>query len=154
MINYTFPDYLIVRADGYQWREESRFITSQPAAGSYYSQIVSDDVPVFIEFEIVAQSQPEALAFRSWLISDNFAVLSGAPFNMPIWTEYGLNMEVVSFTPDGLPRLSQAIRGVYIYSARVLLNKSAGANPLATESDINIETQSGADLEVETGGFL
>jgi hypothetical protein len=154
MINYTFPDYLIVRADGYQWREESRFITSQPAAGRYFSQVVSDDVPVFIEFEIVAHSQPEAQAFRSWLIADDFAVLSGAPFNMPIWTEYGLNIEVVSFAPDGLPRLSQSIRGVYIYSARVLLNRAVNGDPLATENNSSIETQSGAVLEVEKGGFL
>lgn len=151
MADYTFPSYLVVRESRYSRSEGQRFIASQPSAGPYFVQIVSDDVPVYFDFEIVAKNQADALAFRSWLISDNFAVLSGATFTMQLWTEYGLTVQTASFADGGTPQLVSTIGNIFIYSCRISLNREVGGSPLLTESSKTIETQSGIILEAEKG---
>lgn len=132
---YTLPAILNaqIQQNGYGKRADARFITSQPAAGSYYAQIRSEDVPTYFDLTLQLDAN-DALVFDVFLRSDNYAVLNGAQFNITLLTEDGMTEQVASFPPDAIPQLVGVNAFTYTYSMRVMvprLNKpSAGSEDL------------------------
>lgn len=123
MADYTFPPALNrILQQGFSRQEQSRFSSTQPASGAYFSRLDSDDAAVVynVSFQF---SQDEALAFRAWLRLDNFAVLNGAEFNIDIYGEGGTSTQVASFTPDGVPQVTGSNAEHLIYSCRMIVQR-------------------------------
>lgn len=154
MADYTFPDYIVIKEDGFSRSEGVRFTASAPASGPYYSQIISDDVPMIFNLELVAKTHADALNFRQWLIQNNYDIMTGAQFNIRLWTEYGYTTQVASFMPDAMPQLTQTIRNLFFYSARIVVQSmSRGGEAILAETTEIIETEAGPIVITEEGSF-
>jgi len=120
---YVYPTFLPKPLQsGYSRDESSRFQISQPSAGAYFSQIVSDDAPSFFNLRFV-MPLAQAQVFRAWLRQDNFAILNGAQFEIDLPTEDGVITQVASFLPDGIPQHTGEAGKVLFYDARVMVRK-------------------------------
>jgi hypothetical protein len=148
MAAYDFPAVASILESDYSRQEGSRFTSSAPAAGPYYTQIISDDVPTFYPLTIVLKSVADAEAFRDWLNADDYAVLTGALFNVDLWSEFGLLSQEAAFTPDGIPQLTSTVRNIYYYSARIVVSRPSGLSYLITTEDGEFLTTESGDLLV------
>lgn len=154
MAAYDFPAVASILESGYAREEGARFTASAPAAGPYYTQIISDDVAAFHPLTIVIKSVADATAFREWLNADNCAVLTGALFNIDLWSELGLLSQEAAFTPDGIPQLTSTVRNIFYYSARIVVNRPLGPSVLITAEDGDfLSTEAGDNLATERGRF-
>lgn len=90
-INYpsTLPDFKM----GKQRSQEQTFRTSQPFAGSLYTEKVTDDTPVAWNVTIDCRNQAQAIQFKTFLRM----VKGGQPFNKKILTEEGYIEHEVKF---------------------------------------------------------
>lgn len=67
-------------------KEQSRLIReSQPLSGPAYTELLSDDAPVFYNLTFAFISLGEALQFRAWI--ENNGIHKGVEFDCPIKTE-------------------------------------------------------------------
>ena len=154
MADYTFPDYIVIKEDGFSREEGSRFATSQPAAGPYFAQLITDDVPMYFNLDLLAKTHADALNFRQWLTQNNYDILSGAQFNIRLWTEYGYTTQVASFMPEATPQLTKTIRNLFFYSARIVVQSmSRGGEAILAETTEIIETEAGPIVVTEGGSF-
>lgn len=123
MADYTYPTGLrLPLQSGYSREDSARFQASAPASGTYYTQIISDDAPVYVSLSW-AFTAAEALSFRAWLRQDNFAILNGASFTMPVSIEGGLNNQTCYFTPDGLPQMTSETQTKKMYQAKIMIRQ-------------------------------
>lgn len=123
MADYTYPTGLRLPLQSNYSREESaRFQASSPASGPYFTQIITDDAPVYVNLSWTFTAS-EALAFRAWLRQDNFAIMNGASFNMPVSIEGGLQVQTCYFTPDGVPQMTSETQTKKMYQAKVMVRK-------------------------------
>lgn len=120
---YSYPSYLRGPLEASLSTDETaRFQSSEPASGPYFAQIISDDSPTYYNLTFVFEYQYH-LAFRAWLRQDNFAIMSGAQFEMILSTEDGEVMQVCSFTPDGIPQRTKFEGNNIYYQARIIVRK-------------------------------
>jgi hypothetical protein len=118
-----FPSFIRGPVEaGYSRDETPRFGTSQPASGAYYSEIVSDDAPMFFSVNFVL-TRDEAAGFRAWLRLNNYEILTGGQFKILLSTEDGITEQVASFTPNGIPQLSSESGRVVNYSGEILVQR-------------------------------
>lgn len=120
---YVYPSYLPKPLQSaYTSDESSRFITSQPSAGPYFYQIVSDDAPTVFNLRWAIPLN-QAQVFRSWLNQNNFDILNGAQFEIDLPTENGIVTQVASFVPGEIPQRAGESGKVLFYSAQILVRK-------------------------------
>lgn len=125
---YAYPSFLPKPLQsGYSVDEMARFQISQPSAGAYYSQIVSDDAPAYFNLRFVMPLY-HAEVFRAWLTQDNYAILTGAQFEIDLPTEHGILTQTASFTPDGIPQKTGESGKLIFYSAKVMVRKVVDPN--------------------------
>ena len=118
-----FPSFIRGPVEaGFSRQETPRFDTSQPASGAYFSEIVSDDAPMYFSVNFVL-TREEALYFRAWLRQNNFEILNGAQFEIELSTEGGLTTQVASFTPSGIPQLSSESGRVVNYTGEIMVQR-------------------------------
>ena len=118
-----FPSFIRGPVEaGFSRQETPRFDTSQPASGAYFSEIVSDDAPMYFSVNFVL-TREEALYFRAWLRQNNFEILTGAQFEIELSTEDGLTTQIASFTPSGIPQLSSESGRIVYYTGEILVQK-------------------------------
>lgn len=96
----------------------NRTVNSQPAAGSSFVMVVSDDL---IEYYDATFTLPTvyAQAFRAWVLTDTYYIERGGYFNMPIATESGIVTKLCAFIAGSLPQLVSITRGVATYTAKI-----------------------------------
>jgi len=147
MADYTFPTFPGTRPlqAEYSYEHSTRFMTSQPASGPYYSQILQDDAPTYFNLSFVMTLQ-YAQAFRAWCRQDNYAVLNGAQFNIGLPIEDGIVTQVASFTPDGIPQVTGEVNKLIYYSARVLVRKLNEPTDGSEDLILFMAENSGSDL--------
>ena len=118
-----FPSFIRGPVEaGFSRQETPRFDTSQPASGAYFSEIVSDDAPMYFSVNFVL-TREEALYFRAWLRQNNFEILNGAQFEIELSTEEGITTQVASFTPSGIPQLSSESGRIVNYTGEILVQR-------------------------------
>jgi len=118
-----FPSFIRGPVEaGFSRQETPRFDTSQPASGAYFSEIVSDDAPMYFSVNFVL-TREEALYFRAWLRRNNFEILTGAQFEIELSTEEGITTQIASFTPSGIPQLSSESGRIVNYTGEILVQK-------------------------------
>lgn len=158
---YQYPDILPNPIDsGYRKAEARRFNLGDVSSGSFAKEIQTDDSPVVYDLTFVLPINLEPI-FRAWLSQDDFNMLKGAPFNMPIVTEYGVIIQVVQFVDGGQPQQSSMTLRTKTFTARVAarrqMNSHGGLTDpifavgtfLITEYGDNIVTESGLFLMIE-----
>ena len=119
----TFPPSLRGPVEaGFSRRETERFITTQPASGAYFFEIVSDDAPMYFTLNFVF-TREQALVFRAWLRQNNFEILTGAQFEIDLSTEGGITTQVAAFTPGGIPQLSSESGKIVNYTAEIMVQR-------------------------------
>lgn len=117
----TFPTFLRgpIQA-GYSRARAATYQASQPAAGAYYTQIISEDVPSY--FNITFKFKKEyALAFQAWLRLNEFEITNGAQFEIPLSIEDGLVTQTASFTPSGFPQYAGEEAKMITYQAEIVV---------------------------------
>lgn len=117
----TFPNYLRGPLQaGFARAQGARFIASQPAAGNYFAQIETEDVPEFFTVQFLFKRN-EALVFQAWLRQNEFEILNGAQFEIDFSIEDGLVTQIASFTPNGIPQYAGENAGVVSYTAEIVV---------------------------------
>ena len=124
----TFPTEInnMILQNGYTRDETSRFISSEPASGTPFVQIESDDA-VFIFNASVRLDQSQAFAFRSWMNAGNAAVMVGAEFDIVLWGESGFSTYKARFTDNGIPQLTGVNALTFNYSFQIMVRMLTGA---------------------------
>jgi hypothetical protein len=118
-----FPSFIRGPVEaGFSRQETPRFDTSQPASGAYFTEIVSDDAPMYFSVNFVF-TREEALYFRAWLRQNSFEILTGAQFEITLSTEDGLTTQIASFTPSGIPQLSSESGKIVNYTGEILVQR-------------------------------
>lgn len=100
--------------------QEAGFIASQPAAGPYFRQIITDDNPVYFNLRFAFEGQKN-WAFDAWLRQNNNDIRHGAQFEINIPIEDGLVTQTASFTPDGIPQRTSYEANIIFYQARIMV---------------------------------
>lgn len=117
----TFPSFLRGPLQaGFSRSQAARFVASQPAAGSYFEQIETEDVPSFFTVQFLFKRN-EALAFQAWMRQNQYEILNGAQFEIDLSIEDGLVTQVASFTPNGIPQYSGENAGLVSYTAEIVV---------------------------------
>jgi len=147
MLMIQFPPLLNkkIKQEGYGREDTARFAISEPASGPHYAQLLSDDAPSFFRLQMNLRSH-EAQFFRTWLNSNNFAVLAGAQFEIKLMTEDGMTTQIVSFVPDGIPQMTNFAGGRFTYSMRVIVRKVTGPSTGFEDLIIGISNMGGSPL--------
>ena len=117
---YQYPDSLrLPLMNDYSKQDASGFSINGLTAGDYAARIDTDDIYTVYNLSFVFKPEQAAI-FRAWLAQDEFNMLKGAAFNIPLQTEYGVIIQVVRFTENGKPQLTGKVRGLLTYSAQVI----------------------------------
>lgn len=134
-----------IKQEGYGREDSARFAISEPASGPHYAQLLSDDAPSFFNLRMDLRNH-DAQFFRTWLNSNNFAVLTGAEFEIKLMTEDGMTTQVASFLPDGIPQVTNFAGGRFTYSMRVIVRKVTGPSAGFEDLIIGISNMGGSPL--------
>ncbi len=110
-----------IRAN-YSRVETPMFDTTDPASGSYFVQINSDDSPTYFNLSFIFERE-SAMVFRAWLLRNNKDLLNGAQFEIDLSTESGDTTQVASFTQDGIPQYTGETTNLVYYSAKILVRR-------------------------------
>lgn len=117
----TFPTFLRGQLQaGFARTVAATYQTSQPAAGAYYAQIITEDVPHYFSVSFVFKRE-FAMAFHAWLRLNDGEIKNGAQFEIPLSIEDGLVTQVASFTPSGYPQYTSEVAGIVTYSAEIVV---------------------------------
>lgn len=119
----SFPSFLRGPLQaGYSRSQGASFITSQPAAGPYFAQIETEDVPAFFSVSFIF-NRVHAQAFAAWLRLNNNEIKNGAQFEIALSIEDGVVTQVASFTRDGVPQYSGENAKTVTYTAEIMVRK-------------------------------
>ena len=99
-----------------------RFNLGDVSSGAFSREIQTDDSPVTYDLTFVLPINLEPI-FRAWLAQDDFNMLKGAPFNMPIVTEYGVILRWCNLLMVGQPQQSSMTLNTKTYTAKVTARK-------------------------------
>jgi len=117
----TFPTFLRGPLQaGYSRTRAATYQTSQPAAGAYYTQIISEDVPDYFNVTLKFERQ-YALAFQAWLRLNDGEIRNGAQFEIDLSIEDGLVTQIASFTPSGFPQYAGEEAKIITYQAEIVV---------------------------------
>lgn len=117
----TFPTFLRGPLQaGYSRSTAATYQTSQPAAGAYYTQIISEDVPSYFTVSFTFKRE-FAMAFQAWLRLNDGEIKNGAQFQIPLSIEDGLTTQTGSFTPSGYPQYAGERAGIVSYNAEIVV---------------------------------
>lgn len=129
MADYTYPATLPKPLqNGFSRTEGAYYDSVQPASGTPFITIRSDDSPMSfsVQFEF---SPAEMEEFNDWLKADDYAVLTGEPFNIGLLTDGGLVVQEAIFAPDGVPQLT-SVRGEHYTVNAVIIARTFTENIL------------------------
>lgn len=123
MADLDFPSDL--RADLVSARSGSQqagFVTTDPAAGAFFKDPFTDDAPTIYDLQFTF-TQGEARKFHLWVHSKEYGTNKGLkPFNFPLESEWGVEMQEVEFTEDGVPlRPVSQEAGLFTYRAQIII---------------------------------
>jgi hypothetical protein len=99
------------------------FRASDPSAGPFYVEPLTDDTPVTydVEFKYTAG---EAISFEAWVNSPMYCDKGRNPFNMPIELPGGVFVQEAQFLPDGVPSRPVSQQGrIFTYRATMIVRK-------------------------------
>lgn len=117
---YQYPDSLrLPLMNSYSKQDASGFSINGLTSGSYAARIDTDDIYTVYDLSFVLTLEQAAI-FRAWLAQDEFNMLKGAAFNIPLQTEYGVILQVVRFVDGNYPQLTGKVRNLLTYSAKVI----------------------------------
>lgn len=118
----NWPDGLRAMIDPGKTREVSPgFRISQPAAGAFYTERITDDVYHTFDFTFRG-TRLESAVFLEWFKSPDYCDNGNNSFNMPVTVDSGDTVpnEVV-FSPQGRPSLVSSDGDVNSYSCQVIV---------------------------------
>jgi hypothetical protein len=122
MSDYTFPALLKPTEAGFSRSESSRFDTGVAGSGAYASRLLQDDAPTYFNLAFLFDAA-DSLTFRNWIDVDNYAVLTGATFDIDLPVEGGTVTQEAEFTRDGIPQLTGVRSDNNAYSCRIMVRK-------------------------------
>lgn len=114
MADIDFPEYLNkVQQSSFSRTRSEGFVASDPASGSAFYVIETEDLPTVYNVEFIFQPD-ESMAFAAWQRKYK-DVLFGELFNMRVYGEGEDKLQEVRFTEGGTPQLVgvQSINNIY-----------------------------------------
>lgn len=145
MADIDFPAYLNEpQQNGFTRQRAEGFSTSNPASGSAFYVIETEDLPVI--YNVTFKFSPEkSMAFAAWqrLYKE---VLFGAQFNISVYGEGEDKIQEARFTQGGTPQLTGVSGLTNTYTAQIEVRKLIEDGEGGEELILGVAEDGGSDL--------